>query len=1383
MQWRQVGFLVAVVVLGSSHGASGAPPGIEWDKDKDAFQTPNRPGAARESRNGTCNGDAELSFAWHAARQKDPSLPALADVEREILSRPGGNAYLLRIRELAQRASYNAGPMGVSIAAPGGRPRAAEATLAEAAAAVKSGQPARLILSGMQSVVGRDGMPHQRRILHTVTAYQTAEAGGTVGLRVADSSAAGRSALLVIDGKTGARKAWEEVSEGDLGRVAWDRADLVSSPPADAALYVRLVEAARKGVPPAQIEAALGLDAVPPPSSGAILADPKAGGIWIAFDPSVYEGTTTEAAVDEWVAQAQAFLATGAAGGLALLDKEHRETVHLVSLAATLRAKAATLAPLTRIRGYVLTEDDVWLVGPAEPSGEPVPVDVLVVALQTVWQRGLTPYVSLDPNPDDLVGAPRPRVGDLPADLRETAFVRILFAADYAMKEIVLGARPLDIDGWRSMRDVLADADLSTSDQLVRMWLTPLSAPVADVLESRCGEETAVWFQGRVQLQSEEMLLSDGVMVGKGRVDPLWAGVATAFTARYDDIAARVPVFRRLATVFDCAKACAIWRARDVRHRVLDALAAKAPATNQPAPVDEPRAPFPGVGLLPVPGKDVVLSGGARAKVRVRPQGLVSTDRLAPLCEAARRGAPDPIEISLPAVIALDPEAVASVDTELSAAAAAAHFRSADLDRAEAALSRVLAVDPADAEAWMLRSMVRYVAGRVDESGEDLLQALTLDPRYRAQRGLVRVMRGEREDGLADAAEAERLLPDDEFVLVVAGLARLRALDLPGAERSLRQLRALSPGHPAARDLDNELQLLRSMSKEQAEARLAHARSVPPRIQLLVERGSRQLEADPLRAIAVLDEALAEAEVAPSEAVRSLHIVERTRFVIGLAAWALLPRMAALDGLDFVAARARLARKHAEALVAAHPDWPSGYLLRALLAASTNAPEEAVTAVAMAFDRAGNPDAILDDLAPQWGTTSMVAMLGTSIAWALWERGADASAVLARCAAALPAGGTSRALSVLARHPEINLARFIDERSHPRGVFMDADGLRATLSVLREVEAALDDAPAADAIDQMFLAMFHEAYLPLEQDVGQDFARLLEATLQCLRSTERIGVRPRFVESVHRLRAMAYVHAGAALAGRATTNLLGPFKDIGARLLAAKEARDAVAIRAALSDLSATLHEHLPRLRSAVAGELEAIAKAAGSRTKDVVLLQLAVVERKTLRGMDPDRERTNLTAFEGVAGTRELGDYLAALAEAREAGLFVAEDPAAVLERIVAAPRDAHEAETLLRFLPFAKDMVGSLFPEGAAPVDLDAATNELRLRLRLAAFPTEPSIARSTEAASEPHVPSSPLPLAPDPAPGDEAARAHPQLALWLASIAVLFVLVVLIARRRRG
>ena len=1285
---------------------------INFDAHRDAFTTPNRAGRAVESRKGTCNGDQELEFAWAHARRNDPSLPTLKEVERQILERSGPNGgqdYLLKIRELAQRLSYRAGGGGVQIEGTNGKLRMGNDTVSLTKAAVERGVPVRLLLSGTERTTDRNDQVVERPIFHTVTAYQTGEAGGTVGIRVADSSAPGGSGMLVFEGT---RKGWEEVTEGDLGRVRWSRVDRISSPSGNPEVYRKLIDAARRSDNPRDIESRLNLDRVPSPSISAVIRDPKAGGVWIAFDPATMEGETSEAVIDEWVARTQAFLEAEGGAGLALTTKESVETAHLVSLRALLAEKAEFLGPLTRLHGYIATADgDVWLAGLAEKGKELIPFDLLIVALRTVWRQGLAPFISLDPDPRNFFGPPKPRYGDIPEDLHETAFIRILFAADYAMKEIILGSRPVEIPGYRSYRKIIAERKSPDTNVLARMWLTPLSAPVADVLETRRGGATAVWFQSRVQTLSEQMLPGLSGLTGTGRTDPAVDEASSLFTSHYEEIADRVPVFRRLAVVFDLAKACTLMRARAVSSSVLDEAAKRIPRSGEPGPADEPKPPFPGVGVIPVEGTDIVISGGAKIKFRLRPSGVVTTNRLAPLLDAVAARSQKPIEIKLPAVFELNAASVAGADAELSLSAAIADLRAGANASAAERLDRVLAVDPADADALKLRGLARVLDGHREQGLADIDRAVEIDPRQAALRALVLVSQGESGPALKDAARAERAAPEDEETLSHVALARLLALDLDGAEATMRRLAVLAPGYPFLEDLRNNLAILRSLPRARAEERLRLQRKIPQDLARSISRGAELIEINPSEAQAIFKDALASALASAEPAIRVLQVPECLRLLIGLAAFRTLPEAADLNRREIIDERVKPLREQADALISEFPDSAMGYLLRAVAESAVGRVEDAVAAFARAADRADKPDVVLDGIGVQWGTEHMVAMLGTSVAWSLWERRMDAGPVLSRCADLLGEGPAAKALRAVAKQPDLYLAEFLVQPSYDGAGFVP---LKQMLERLRKVEEALDERPARDAVALWFLQVFEKAYLPLEQQIGGDSEQLFRSTLKFLRATKGVEARGVLADPIYKLRAAGFSMAG----GAALSEAEDAFEEPDSKLSAAVDAQNGAAVRAALANFTSMVRTRFPSIRKKIEARLSEVERAAGSCARNAAALMILVGQEKIASLAASVSDARAIISIPGVKDSPEMQSYRGAVADAARHGFFLSETPADVLSRLVAAPRDAVEGETLIRFLPQARDIQRRLFRGAKSPVDFDKASLDLRIRLRLAAF-----------------------------------------------------------------
>src|SRR5439155_13664825 len=153
-----------------------------------------------------------------------------------------------------------------------------------------------------------------------------------------------------------------------------------------------------------------------------------------------------------------------------------------------------------RLRGCIIKDDDILLIGQENENGSLVDLDVFTVALRTVYKTGSVPFVSLDPDPADMYGPQKVRVGGLPAELENTEFVRILLDADYDMKLIGLGELKLEIEGFQSWYDLLRERRPG-GESIGRFWLVPQAMGAGDVREN--GQ--AFLFDSEVQIQTERL--------------------------------------------------------------------------------------------------------------------------------------------------------------------------------------------------------------------------------------------------------------------------------------------------------------------------------------------------------------------------------------------------------------------------------------------------------------------------------------------------------------------------------------------------------------------------------------------------------------------------------------------------------------------------------------------------------------------------------------------------------------------------------------------------------------------------------------------------------------------------------------------------------------
>ncbi|MFO0934163.1 MAG: hypothetical protein U1E39_15870 [Planctomycetota bacterium] len=695
---------------------------------------------------------------------------------------------------------------------------------------------------------------------------------------------------------------------------------------------------------------------------------PEVGGVSLHYDPGLLATAvppddavrTLDRMLDGIAKSPEGFVVRGLAG---------RMRLEAVSLRALLDDPAATtVGPLERLRGIVVdASGDVVLLG--ERGDAPIDLDVLTVAARTIGRDGTFPYVSLDPDPDDFAGPQRTRVGGLPDGLRDTAFVKTMLEADYAMKRITLGVDRPGVEGFRSWHDLIAATPpASGATAASRSWLVPMTSRVADAWTFERGGRRVWLFDARVQVLSEEMKRVADLLVGTGDADPLAAEAAGEFTRCYDALAERRPVFRALAGLFDASKLFALLRRDRVAHPLLDRLAARTPRRVEVA------ASYDGVGPVPVAGTTIALSGGAEARVRVRARDVRASADLAPLLDA--RGGGD-VAVTFPTTVPLSGRDALAERAEVQFHRAVALLADDRVDDADALLDRALEDDPENPGARVLRAVAAVGRGDLDRALADVDAAIGEVPEALGMRGLLRVLRGDLDGGKADTEEALRRFPDDEATLGWGSEARLLLADFAGAEDLLSRSLAIDTTDAAARMQWTQLDVLHRMGPTAARARVALLRRVPYAILAKYFEGAAALlSLDVARAVALLEQArtrVLAAEGAPG--VAEFHLRDRIEAVLASAlagAASLPPPMRPTSSLS---ARALL-----DEMVARHPDWTTPRLL--LLSDPAVMDGQAAEATLERILASAGDDPLMDDFATLFGA-------GRAKAWAavtIWRR-------------------------------------------------------------------------------------------------------------------------------------------------------------------------------------------------------------------------------------------------------------------------------------------------------------------------------------------------------------------------------------------------------------
>lgn len=234
-------------------------------------------------------------------------------------------------------------------------------------------------------------------------------------------------------------------------------------------------------------------------------------------------------------------------------------------------------AGLERLHGYVLDPrtKDVFLVGtPARGPETRIDVDSLILGLRSVWAKGDTPSVSLDPMPGNAGGPQYSRVYNVPSD---SVAAKIMLDADYAMKRIMAGHLKVNQPGYASYADILR-RERPSGGIGNRFWLHPTPLGWNDVHQSANGRTVLV--ETRVQLLTEaQKRIAAGVAATRaekysGQVYGPAKRAADNFTRFYDRFE-RAPEIRPKGTfvllhgLLDVVTLANFWRRARFEHTVL----------------------------------------------------------------------------------------------------------------------------------------------------------------------------------------------------------------------------------------------------------------------------------------------------------------------------------------------------------------------------------------------------------------------------------------------------------------------------------------------------------------------------------------------------------------------------------------------------------------------------------------------------------------------------------------------------------------------------------------------------------------------------------------------------------------------------------------------
>jgi hypothetical protein len=292
------------------------------------------------------------------------------------------------------------------------------------------------------------------------------------------------------------------------------------------------------------------------------------------------------------------------------LPRLEREIARLQAAHERLDPAMLTLAGLRRVRNvFVYPESgDLVLAGPAgdwsvDPNGrivakdtlEPVVrLDDLLVILRRGAQAAESHFgCSINPRQESLaktqefllVSSKKPlepsHRKQWLSDLRDTVgrqdievfgidpasrVASVLVEADYHMKLIGMGLAE-GVDGVDSyLKSIhLRRGEAPPAMSVLRWWF---ALKYDSILRSEARDAFELAGQGVRVLSENEMLAEQGQRVHTGASDPLNRQFAEAFTAHFDELAKKYPVYGELRNIFDLAMAVALIQTEGLADRV-----------------------------------------------------------------------------------------------------------------------------------------------------------------------------------------------------------------------------------------------------------------------------------------------------------------------------------------------------------------------------------------------------------------------------------------------------------------------------------------------------------------------------------------------------------------------------------------------------------------------------------------------------------------------------------------------------------------------------------------------------------------------------------------------------------------------------------------------
>ncbi|MDP7017515.1 MAG: hypothetical protein QGG36_17060 [Pirellulaceae bacterium] len=889
--------LAAIAVVASAQTAWGQArtPKTNFKPSRDMLDVANTPGKARRTENGSCDGITELSIA-HFFASKGAPVRSLADEGREIKR--------VFVSDLERHETKSLGrPLTAAerrAALPDWEKKARiylERVTNQAQAISQSSgnhyyvQDGRYIAKGVSEQLTKTNMPQRIQLvqrkngitrLHTMIAYDVTNDGGDIELSVGDPDFPQRDDLrLVYETATGK---WVYhggganpivFNRGDVMRRKGDERATANSSPFPVKPFQQLLRAAKQSNPNA-IDPEARIRSVqatfqkpqrsrskfsePPsplsPGRLVVAADPKVGGVLIRFDPAIWEDMSDDDR--RKISAAMDSVLRGESRGLVYRAGPASETFVRVSLRELLESNSPTLGNLTRVRGYILRDDDIVLLGRAEPGKPAVSLDFLTVAMNVMDASGRGPYISLDPDPWNYAAPHRLRIGNVDEAWRKSDFIAAMVEADYLMKQISLGEVESGVPGFESYVDLAARYPRTAGSHPTRSWLTPAPSQPGDIQTAR----GVTLFDTDVIVLSERMKRAGDALASSTADNSLGDREAASFSLHYRDIEQIHTSFYRLHQVLDVCHLATIWKMQKIDREVLTALSER--------DVKEVEIPdqFAGIGPKQVALVDkapLLVAGGSVIRVRISPNAIVESESVGRLLTENTLSR-QPVR-----------ELTANVFPELLITQAGEDFLRGEMKSCVERTTMALEQEPELWHGYAQRGMALYQMGRVEEALQDFDRAVQGSQELLVARAGIRLYAGDADGAMEDAERAVELFPDEPIAWHTLATVRLHALDWAGAARALEEVFARSPFDEHAIGVVNQLKMYRRMDAAAAERRLRELRSVP--LPLTAALQSISGSAHPDQASESLADAL---ELADGlEASNSLYL--RERILMGLA--------------------------------------------------------------------------------------------------------------------------------------------------------------------------------------------------------------------------------------------------------------------------------------------------------------------------------------------------------------------------------------------------------------------------------------------------------------------------------------------------------------------